>query len=300
MLNKGIAILIVLMLSACAHNMGQIPTAQTNQQQAPVQVPVYPLTSKEDIRLLQQRLKIQDFDPGPIDGILGEKTTSAIRQFQQVKGYPVDGEATTLVLQQLDPEYVPVVSSSTQPAYDDSIVGNTTVESAIGLGAIGAAAGAIFGGKEGALIGAASGVILGAGADAIANTNRVSQAKTEHNLNLSLDQIRQKNTQLKQSINRAKNLIEEDKRKLLQINEQVKNKSLSMEQAQQQLAELEQNKVILERAYNEALATKEEWKAYAGTNQDVDQEIEKLNEEIASLKIQLDELDQLRSISIAG
>ena len=300
MLNKGIAILIVLMLSACAHNMGQIPTAQTNQQQAPVQVPVYPLTSKEDIRLLQQRLKIQDFDPGPIDGILGEKTTSAIRQFQQVKGYPVDGEATTLVLQQLDPEYVPVVSSSTQPAYDDSIVGNTTVESAIGLGAIGAAAGAIFGGKEGALIGAASGVILGAGADAIANTNRVSQAKTEHNLNLSLDQIRQKNTQLKQSINRAKNLIEEDKRKLLQINEQVKNKSLSMEQAQQQLAELEQNKVILERAYNEALATKEEWKAYAGTNQDVDQEIEKLNEEIASLKIQLDELEQLRSISIAG
>ena len=134
MLNKGFIIVIALMLSACAQTTSRTSyPGQVYQQQAPLQLPAYPLTRKADIRLLQQRLKNQNYDPGLIDGILGVNTHSAIRQFQRTKGYPVDGRATTRVLQQLDPYYVPPPSSaSLQRTYDSSTGGAQTAQSALG------------------------------------------------------------------------------------------------------------------------------------------------------------------------
>lgn len=313
MLNRGIIIFIVLMLSACAQSPHRAsPPGQVYQQQVPVQAPAYPLTSKADIELLQQRLKNQNFDPGRIDGILGMNTHRAIRQFQQANGYPMDGEPTTRLLQQLHPEYIPVSpTTTTQETYDDSIVGEdtavATLGGAAGGAALGAAIGAIFGGKDGAAlgagIGAAAGAVVGAGTDVFANKRRVTHAETEHQLNISLDEIRQKNAQLKRSIDTASMLIQEDKLKMQQIMQQMKNKTLTRDQAQQEYAELRQNRELLQSIYDEALATHKEWQQYAavnGSSRDVDQEINKLNVEIASLKTQLDELDQLRSISIVG
>ncbi len=297
MLNKTIIFISALWLVGCVQNMQQPPSAQNS----PYQVPAYPLTKKDEIVLMQQRLKNQGFNPGSIDGKLGPNTEKAIRRFQQAHGYHVDGLATTLLLQQLDPAFVQ--PSTSQANYDDSIVGVSTVQSA-GIGAaIGATIGALAGGKEGALIGAGAGALAGAGADAGANMIRVQHAETEHQLNLSLDQIRRENARLKQNIDNAKKLIEEDKRKLRQLNQQLKNKSLSTQQAQQQIAELTQSRELLQNTYNDLLAKQQEWRDYAATDggsQEVDQEIEKLNAEIASLRLQLDELDQLRSISISG
>lgn len=313
MLNKGFIIVIALMLSACAQTTSRTSyPGQVYQQQAPLQLPAYPLTRKADIRLLQQRLKNQNYDPGLIDGILGVNTHSAIRQFQRTKGYPVDGRATTRVLHQLDPYYVPPPSTaSLQRTYDSSTGGAQTAQSALGGAAggaaFGAALGAIFGGKEGALlgagIGAGIGAAAGAGAEHVTNKRRVVHAETEYQLNLSLDQIRQKNAQLKQSIGTAKKLIQEDKLKMQQMMQQIKNKTITRDQAQQQYAALSQNRKMLQSTYDEALATQKEWQRYAnanGSSQVVDQEIMKLNVEIFSLKTQLDELDQLRSISLIG
>ncbi len=309
MLNKGTIIFIALMLSACAQNINRVSPGQGYQQQPALQAPAYPLTRKADIELLQQRLRNQSFDPGSIDGILGENTERAIRQFQQAKGYPANGRATTQLLQQLDPNYVP--PTTTQVTYDDSTGGKQTAQAAVGGAAggaaLGAALGAIFGGKDGALlgagIGAAAGAAAGAGAEHVTNKRRVVYAQTEHQLDVSLDEIRQRNAQLKRSIDTAKNLIQEDKLKIQQINKQIADKTLSKEQAQQQYAELNQNRAMLQSTYDKALATQKEWQRYAsanGSSYDIDQEINKLNVEIASLKTQLDELDQLRSISLIG
>jgi peptidoglycan hydrolase-like protein with peptidoglycan-binding domain len=43
--------------------------------------------SREEIRLLQTQLKAAGFDPGPVDGMLGPKTKSALQQHRTVHGY---------------------------------------------------------------------------------------------------------------------------------------------------------------------------------------------------------------------
>lgn len=42
--------------------------------------------SREEIRLLQLKLKAAGFDPGPADGILGPKTNSALEQYRMADG----------------------------------------------------------------------------------------------------------------------------------------------------------------------------------------------------------------------
>lgn len=42
-------------------------------------------------RLIQERLKELDYDPGPVDGVRGRRTIAAIRRFQADKGLIVDG-----------------------------------------------------------------------------------------------------------------------------------------------------------------------------------------------------------------
>lgn len=42
--------------------------------------------SREEIRLLQLKLKAAGFDPGPVDGIQGPKTNSALEQYRMVHG----------------------------------------------------------------------------------------------------------------------------------------------------------------------------------------------------------------------
>lgn len=43
------------------------------------------------VRDVQEALKALNFDPGPIDGVFGAQTESAVRAFQQAKEIPVDG-----------------------------------------------------------------------------------------------------------------------------------------------------------------------------------------------------------------
>lgn len=54
---------------------------------------------REEIRLVQERLKAAGFDPGPIDGVLGPKTRSALEQYQRSRGLAISGrpDAPTLL-----------------------------------------------------------------------------------------------------------------------------------------------------------------------------------------------------------
>ena len=43
------------------------------------------------VKTLQVRLEIQGYDPGPIDGIFGARTATAVKKFQEYKGLTADG-----------------------------------------------------------------------------------------------------------------------------------------------------------------------------------------------------------------
>ena len=59
------------------------------------------LVLKDEIRQAQERLQQAGMNPGLPDGIAGQQTTTAIQQFQRVRGLPVTGwldEATRQAL----------------------------------------------------------------------------------------------------------------------------------------------------------------------------------------------------------
>ena len=50
-----------------------------------------PMLRGDDVAELQQRLSALGFDPGRVDGIFGDVTASAVREFQENAALPVDG-----------------------------------------------------------------------------------------------------------------------------------------------------------------------------------------------------------------
>ena len=51
-------------------------------------------TDKKDVLEIQKGLKDMGYNPGPVDGINGQQTQDAIRQYQKDHGLIVDGQAT--------------------------------------------------------------------------------------------------------------------------------------------------------------------------------------------------------------
>ena len=51
----------------------------------------YPAARGDDVRVLQTRLNLLGFDAGREDGIFGQRTDQAVREFQRNVGLPVDG-----------------------------------------------------------------------------------------------------------------------------------------------------------------------------------------------------------------
>lgn len=60
------------------------------------------LLKQKLIREIQEKLTVQGFDPGPADGIYGNKTKTAIQEFQRKKGLEIDGRATDQLLEKLN------------------------------------------------------------------------------------------------------------------------------------------------------------------------------------------------------
>ena len=45
-----------------------------------------------DVRAAQQALRARGFDPGPVDGVMGPRTSAAVREFQQKENLTVTGQ----------------------------------------------------------------------------------------------------------------------------------------------------------------------------------------------------------------
>lgn len=61
------------------------PTIQSSQPQSAT-------ASSEQVRDAQQQLSQRGHDPGPVDGVMGEKTRAAVKDFQQAQGMPATGQ----------------------------------------------------------------------------------------------------------------------------------------------------------------------------------------------------------------
>ena len=93
-------VIAVFLLSACAtvteDNGSQVaqelptPVAEIQPVESSASAPAEParnqvarkIPTKQEIKLIQAQLKAAGFDPGPVDGTLGAKTTSALRRLQ--------------------------------------------------------------------------------------------------------------------------------------------------------------------------------------------------------------------------
>jgi len=73
-------------------------TAGTTGEQPPEQKQ---LISKDNFKLIQERLTAEGVYAGPVDGELNAQTEAALRAYQQKQGLPVSGAADEETLRQL-------------------------------------------------------------------------------------------------------------------------------------------------------------------------------------------------------
>lgn len=94
-----------------------IPSASLAQQ------PIATTSDTNMIKNIQLLLQQLGYDPGPVDGIMGRKTTAAIKQFQQDLNLPVDEEPSAELLALLTRE----IAKNTGPTATISAVSGTVL-----------------------------------------------------------------------------------------------------------------------------------------------------------------------------
>lgn len=73
-----------------------------------------------DVRSAQQALRDKGFDPGPIDGVMGPRTSAAVRDFQQKENLRVTGQLDAETRSQLLASSSPAASPSSPRPADSS------------------------------------------------------------------------------------------------------------------------------------------------------------------------------------
>ena len=72
------------------------PIAQAVPQGAPAQPSL-----NQSVSNLQSQLAARGYDPGPVDGVMGERTRAAIRAYQRDRQMPVDGQVSQALVSSL-------------------------------------------------------------------------------------------------------------------------------------------------------------------------------------------------------
>lgn len=69
-----------------------------------------------DVRSAQQALQAQGFDPGPIDGVMGPRTSAAVRDFQEKESLTVTGQLDAETRARLTAGGAPAASPASEPS----------------------------------------------------------------------------------------------------------------------------------------------------------------------------------------
>ena len=92
-----VAVFIVSVLWLCP----VMSEAGTTGEQPPEQRQTL---TKDNVKLIQERLKAEKVYAGPVDGELNAQTEAALRQYQEKQGLPISGAADEATLKELQIE----------------------------------------------------------------------------------------------------------------------------------------------------------------------------------------------------
>lgn len=295
-------------LTACVSN----PVQQTSSQA----VPSAPTDQRELVSSVQRMLSQKGFDPGPIDGVEGRATRTALSQFQNSRGLPSTGQVNDEAYQQLVADgrgsmQPSSYSSASQQMRNDSKFVNQSYLEACGVGAV---AGGIIGylvdkKAKGALVGAGAGCVVAMGANYWLQGQRKQAAYKEEEMQQMLTTLQDENRKLSSLVNSSKAVVAEDRRKIEQIDAAYRKKQISLEEAKKQMAEVDDNQQHLEKTLANLEERKNNWKQLGSKLRQsqpgsqsaaVDAEIASLEKKIAVLKTELSSLEQTRRVSSIG
>jgi peptidoglycan hydrolase-like protein with peptidoglycan-binding domain len=105
-MHTWVAVLIVSVLSVCPI----LVEAGTTGEQPPEQGRII---TKNNLTLVQERLKAEGVYTGPLNGEMDAQTTAALRAYQEKQGLPVSGAADETTLKQLQLELPTVPQGET-------------------------------------------------------------------------------------------------------------------------------------------------------------------------------------------
>ncbi|MCB1859570.1 MAG: peptidoglycan-binding protein [Gammaproteobacteria bacterium] len=304
----------VFILNACNTN------TVINSVVGPVAVPEAPSDRKQLVLSVQRMLAQKGFNPGPVDGIDGPTTRSALRNFQDAKGLSRTAGVTATAYHQLAADGRATMgstqySSAVQQMKSDSMFFNQSYLEACGVGLLGGAVIGYISGddskerEKNMMVGAGVGCVAAMGANYWLQGQREQAAYKEADMKQMLATLKDENRKLSSLVNSSKEVVAEDRRKIQQIDDAYRKKQISLEEAKIQMAEIDDNKAHLEKTLANLEERKKNWDTLGNkvrANQSsadskaMDTEIASLERKITTLKSELDALEQTRRVSAIG
>jgi len=142
------------------------------------------------------------------------------------------------------------------------------------------------------LAAAAVGCGVGMGANYYLDNQRAKYANAEDRLDAAIADVRKDNQELQSLAATARQVINDDRRKIQKIRQDIANKQLQRQQAQQQLAEIDANAAYLRKTLAEVKSREQEWeKVAAAERQSGGARLDLLNAEITRMQQQRSQLE---------
>ncbi|GMQ89548.1 MAG: lipoprotein [Gammaproteobacteria bacterium] len=163
--------------------------------------------------------------------------------------------------------------------------------------------------KSKAIAAAVIGCGVGVGANYYLQNKRQQYAGNEERLKTMMADIREDNARLSRIIQSAEEVVSEDKQRIDEIDKAYREKKITMQQAQDKMKSVDDNKEYLEQTLANLRKREAEWQKVAAEERKVqssdgmiemDKEISQLQGQIASLEGDLEILVNRRSISPIG
>ncbi len=131
---------------------------------------------------------------------------------------------------------------------------------------------------------------------------RSEYSNQEQRLNMMLNDVREDNRKLQSLTQTARSVMAEDRQQIAQIKKDIAAKKVDKSQAQKQIAEIDANTQYLKKSLADLKSREKQWREVAaaerasGARVDVlDVEINRLNQQVASLETEINELYKQRS-----
>lgn len=160
-----------------------------------------------------------------------------------------------------------------------------------------------------ALIAAAAGCGVGVGTNRYVQAKRTQYADEEVRLQAMIQDVRADNARLRRVVNAAREVVDDDRRRIEAIDRAYAQRRISLAEARAQMAAVDNNRAYLEQTLANLRQREREWRRVADQERRrnpgaamarMDQEIDRLEKQIASLEYELEILVDRRRVSPVG